>query len=152
MSRPRVVVTPKDFSRVLKPFVTLRSWLVYEESAKVSETNQHKGDVFKHVAQRLSSSWWSNSGRLTNRLQNLCRTVSQSLRKNPSSEFAATFQWSPTTTDTAAELGYTVVCGRGLRLAWLCLQDGTKLAEMLSSIFFQPTHRWHAGPTGPSTQ
>ena len=44
MSRLRVVVmvTPEEFSCVLKPFVTSRSWLVYEESAQVSETKLHK--------------------------------------------------------------------------------------------------------------
>ena len=133
MSRPRGVVTPEELSCVLKPFVTSRSWLVYDESGKVSESKLHKGNALKHVAlltalhehspslvftrsvvttafkqlvvqfgmsQDASKDWVET---MTNRLQNLCRTVSQSLRKNPSSEFASTFPWSPTATDTAAE-------------------------------------------------
>ena len=80
---------------------------------------------------------------MTNRLQNLCRTVSQSLRKNPRSEFAATFPWSPTPTDTVSELGYIVGYDRELRLACRRLQDGTGPAEMSSPLFVhegaQPT-------------
>ena len=133
MSRPRGVVTPEELSCVLKPFVTSRSWLVYDEAAKVSESKLHKGNALKHVAlltalhehspslvftrsvvttafkqlvvqfgmsQDASKDWVET---MTNRLQNLCKTVSQSLRKNPSSEFASTFPWSPTATDTAAD-------------------------------------------------
>ena len=138
MSRPRVVMTPEELSCILKPFVTARSWLVYDESAQVSEAKLHKGNVVKHVAlltalhehspslvftwsvvsavlkqllvqfglsQDSSKDWLDTK---TNRLQILCRTVSQSLRKNPRSEFAATVPWSPTATDTAVELGYIV--------------------------------------------
>ena len=42
MSRPRAVMTPEELSCVLKPFVTSRSWLVYDEPANVSETKLHK--------------------------------------------------------------------------------------------------------------
>ena len=90
---------------------------------------------------------------MTNRLQNFCRTVNQSLRENSRSEFAATFPWSPTTTDTAAELGYIAVYDRGLRLAWRRLQVGTGPAQMSSPLFVpegaQPTDspmaRWSDG-------
>ena len=168
MSRPRGVVTPEELSCVLKPF---------DESAKVSESKLHKGNALKHVAlltalhERVHTVCCDNgfqatgrpirdvAGRIegletmTNRLQNLCRTVSQSLRKNPSSEFASTFPWSPTATDTAAEPGYTVVYDRELRLAWRRSQDGTGPAEMSSPLFApegaQPTDspmaRWSDG-------
>ena len=183
MSRPRGVVTPEELSYVLKPFVTSRSWLVYDEAAKVSESKLHKGNALKHVAlltalhehspslvftrsvvttafkqlvvqfgmSKDASKDWVET--MTNRLQNLCKTVSQSLRKNPSSEFASTFPWSPTATDTAAEPGYIVVYDRELRLAWRRLHDGTRPAEMSSPLFApkgaQPTDspmaRWSDG-------
>ena len=153
--------------------MTSRSWLVYDEAAKVSETKLHERNALKHVAllttvhahspslvftrsvvsaasKQLvvqfgvspdSSKDWVET--MTNRLQNLCRTVSQSLRKNPRSEFAATFPWSPTPTDTVAELGYIVGYDRELRLACRRLHDGTGPAEMSSPLFVpegaQPT-------------
>ena len=43
-------VTPEELSCVLKPFVTSRSRLVYDEAAKVSESKLHKGNALKHVA------------------------------------------------------------------------------------------------------
>ena len=91
---------------------------------------------------------------MTDRLQNLCRTVSQSLRKKPRSEFAATFPWSATTKDTTAEFGYIVGYDRGeLRLARRRLHDGTGPAEMLSPLFVpegakptdSPMARWSDG-------
>ena len=181
MSIPRMVMTPEELSCVLKQFVTSRSWLVCDESAKVSESKLQKGNALKHVAlmtalhehslslvftrsvmsaalkqvvvgmSQDSSKDWVDT--MTNRLQNLCRTVSQSLRKNPRSEFAATFPWRPTTTDTAAELGYIVGYDRELRLAWRRMQDGTGPTEMSSPLFLpgaaQPTDssmaRWSDG-------
>ena len=50
MSRLRVVVTPEEFSCVLKPFVTSRSWLACDEPAKVFEGKLHKGNASKYVA------------------------------------------------------------------------------------------------------
>ena len=173
MSRLRAVMTPEE-SCVLKPFVTSRSWLVYDESAKVSETKLHKENALKHVAldglhEHLPSLVLTRSvvsaalrqlvvqfgvspdsskdclETMANRLQNLCKTVSQSLRKNPRSEFAASFPWSPT--------GYIAGYDRELRSAWRRLQDGTGPAEMSSPLFVpegaQPTDspmaRWSVG-------
>ena len=117
MSGPRVAMTPEELSCVLKPFVTSRSWHLYDESARVSETKLHEGNALTHVAlltalqehspglvitwsvvsaalkqmvvqfgmSQDSSKDWVET--MTSRLQNLCRTVSQSLRKNPRSEF-----------------------------------------------------------------
>ena len=86
------------------------------------------------MSQESSKDW---VGTMTNRLQKLCRTMSRSLRKNPSSDFADKFLWRPATTDTAVELGHTVDYDRELRLAWRRLQDGTRPAEM-SSLLFLP--------------
>ena len=183
------VVTPEEFSSVFKSFVTSRSWLVCDESAKSFRNKVAQKCALKHVAlltalhehspslvftrsvvtaafRRLvvhfgmsqdSSKDWVET--MTNRLQNLCRTVNQSLRKNPSSEFAATFPWSPTTTDTAGELGYTVGVRSGspFRLASFAGRDTTSSDVERARSFCpkernQPTHRWHVGPTGSSTQ
>ena len=175
MSRPRVVMTPEELSCILKPFVTARSWLVYDESAQVSEAKLHKGNVVKHVAlltalhehspslvftrsvvsavlkqllvqfglsQDSSKDWLDTK---TNRLQNLCRTVSQSLRKNPRSEFAATFPWSPTATDTAVELGYIVGYDRELRLAWRRLEVLNRNSRDVEPSLRARTNRLTAG-------
>ena len=173
------MVATEEFSCVLKPFVTSRSLLVSDEFANVRikaaqmervETrcsllravHEHSRSLvftrslvtaaFKQlvvhfeVSQDSSKDWVET---MTNRLQNLCRIVSHSLRKKPSSEFVAKFLWSPTTTDTAAELGYIVAYDRELRLAWRRLQDRTGPAERGRN---QPTHRWHVRPTGSSTR
>ena len=172
MSIPRAAVTPEELSCV-RDFNIL---VVHDESAKVSETKLHKENALKHVAlltarlfvsaalnqlvfqfgmSRDSSKGWVETR--TNRLQNLCRTVSQSLRKNPRSEFAAPFPWSRLrqtplrnlvtlwgTIENSVWLG--VVCRTGqdhqrCRARSLCPRERN-----------QPTHRWHVGPTGSSTQ
>ena len=149
MSRPRGVVTPEELSCVLKPFVTSRSWLVYDESAKVSESKLHKGNALKHVAlhehtpslvftrsvvttafkqlvvqfgmsQDASKDWVET---MTNRLQNLCRTVSQSLQK--------VTLWG--TIENSVRLG--VVCSTGQD------QQRCRARSLRPRERNQPTHR-----------
>ena len=42
--------TPEELSCIVKPFVTTRSWLVHDESARVPETKLHKGTALNLVA------------------------------------------------------------------------------------------------------
>ena len=171
-----MVMTPEELSCVLKPFVTSRSWLVYDESAKVS---QNKAAQRERVEARCpldgpprvfttsrvhtvcsvsgieatgvqfgmspdSSKEWGET--TTNRLQNLCRTVSQSLRKNPRPEFAASFPWSPTATDTRGTL-VTLWCTieNSVWLGVVCRtgqdQQRCRARSLCPRERNQPTHR-----------
>ena len=77
----------------------------------------------------------------------LCRTVSQSLRKNPQ---LGVCREIPVESDNDTEFGHIVGYDRELRLAWRRLQDGTRQAEISSPLL--PSHRWPVDPTGTSTQ
>ena len=123
MSRARAALTQEELSDVLRPFVVSRSWLVYNESAQVSDAELNKEQALKHVA-LLTAFQEQSSCRAftrsvvalaltklvdqcgmpketpkywvvttTNRLQNLSKAVCQSLHKNPRPEFAVKFQW-----------------------------------------------------------
>ena len=143
---------------------------------KSPKTRLHKENALKHVAlltarheysprlvftrsvlsaalkQLVSSSGCRQTHRkrwgetTTNRLQNLCRTVSQSLRKNPRPEFAASFPWSPTATDTRGTL-VTLWCTieNSVWLGVVCRtgqdQQRCRARSLCPRERNQPTHR-----------
>ena len=161
---PRAVVTPEELSCVAKPVVTSQSWLMHDESARVSETKLHKGNALKTrcslatLHERAPCSVFSRSV-VTAALKQLMRPtpdvagVIEGLGGHQDESAAALlqdsepklakesqlsgrheFQSSPTTTDTDAELAYVVVV-RSRNPFGLTSFAGAGLAYMSSTLF-----------------